>query len=86
MPTHYAAAISVHLESCKQCQENARKLQGIGGASLEKVEPSSVSNTLKAKLFEKLDAPQANATRANATRANATRDKSEAETAIEEPA
>jgi putative transcriptional regulator len=55
MPTHYAAAISTHLEFCEQCKTNAKKLENIGGVSFEKITAVNVSDSLKTKLFEKLD-------------------------------
>ncbi len=51
---HQAAAISVHLENCSQCQENVRKLQNIGGVVFEQLDSQSVSQDLKSKVLGKI--------------------------------
>jgi len=58
MAAHYAAAIATHIEFCEQCKANTKKIENIGGVSLEKLAPAKVSDSLKNKLFEKLDKPR----------------------------
>lgn len=60
MSAHYAAAIATHIEFCSQCKANAKKLENIGGVSLEKLSPTTISDSLKDKLFEKLNSRASN--------------------------
>ena len=55
MQTHYAVAVSAHLEFCEQCRVNARKIESIGTIIFEKIEPVEVSATVKDKLLSQLD-------------------------------
>ena len=80
MSTHYAAAISTHIEFCEQCRSNTQKLQNIGAVSFENLDTVSVSDSLKDKLFSQLDSQEA--TQAQETKHSKTNQKSNVPSAL----
>lgn len=55
LPIHYATAISSHLSFCTRCKADAKKLESLGGASLENVQKSEINADLKSKVLNMLD-------------------------------
>lgn len=50
--------VSVHLEYCPQCRNQANKLDCIGGALLENLDPQSVNPALLDSIWSRIDAQE----------------------------
>lgn len=52
-------AVSVHLEYCAECRREVRRLEALGGALLETLEPEPVSDALLDRIFGRIDTAEA---------------------------
>ncbi len=51
----HALCVSTHIEHCDECRANLQRLNGMGAALLDTLEPHQVSGQLKASVLARLD-------------------------------
>ena len=58
LPVAQAACVAAHLSYCQRCRHIAYKLEDIGGAHLELLDPQPVGDSLLERVMARLDDPQ----------------------------
>ena len=56
LPFGQSLCISIHQEKCHECQHHIRELNGLGGALLEQLEPTTVAAEMLDSLMTRIDA------------------------------
>lgn len=55
LPLSQALCISTHLDHCDSCSQKLQRLNSLGSALLDDLDPAPVSDNLKTRLLEQLD-------------------------------
>ena len=58
LPVAQSACVAAHLSYCQRCRQSVEKLEDIGGAHFEQLDPQPVGESVLERVMARLDDPQ----------------------------
>ena len=58
LPVAQSACVAAHLSYCQRCRQMVERLEDIGGAHFERLDPQPVGDSLLERVLSRLDDPQ----------------------------